>query len=83
MLNWRHLTLAIAFALINAASSTDAARAGESARTAKRVLMVPARVAMRPPWLFLAGALSTTDFRHLVSLASPGSLAGGGSGTLR
>jgi hypothetical protein len=30
MLNWRHLTLAIAFALINAASSTDAARAGES-----------------------------------------------------
>jgi len=53
------------------------------ASTAKRVLMVPERLAMRPPWLFLAGALSTADFRHLISLASPGSLAGGGSGTLR
>jgi hypothetical protein len=30
MLNWRHLTLAIAFALVNAASPTGAARAGES-----------------------------------------------------
>jgi hypothetical protein len=30
LLNWRHLTLAFAFALVNAASSTDAARAGES-----------------------------------------------------
>ena len=53
------------------------------ASTAKLVLMVPSRVAMRPPRLFLAGALSAADFRHLVSLASPGSLAGGGSGTLR
>jgi hypothetical protein len=53
------------------------------AGTAKRVLMVPSRVAMRPPWLLLAGALSTADFRHLISLASPGSLAGGGSGALR
>src|SRR5262249_5955385 len=43
------------------------------ASTAKRVLMVPSRVAMRPPWLFLAGALSTADFRHLISLASAGS----------
>ena len=30
MLNWRHLTLAIAFAVISAGSSTDVARAGES-----------------------------------------------------
>jgi len=30
MVNWRHLTLAIAFALANAASATDAVRAGEN-----------------------------------------------------
>src|SRR5215469_9500770 len=51
------------------------------AGTAKRVLMVP--LAMRPPWLFLAGALSTADVRHIVSLAGSGSLAGASSGRLR
>jgi len=72
MLNWRHLTRAMAFALVNAASSPHAARAG-----------------CRREWqcgrhgCSWQGLWSTADFRYLISLASPGSLAGGSSGALR
>src|SRR6185437_14237083 len=50
------------------------------ADAAERILVVPSCVALRPPRLCLAGALSAADFRHLVPLAGPGSLAGASSG---